>query len=504
MNAIRDFIWHNRKNRRYLLSALGASVVLLTVFKIFYPYPNLVLDSYYYIWAAATHSDVNAWPIGYSRFLRLVGLFTHSPLALVCIQYLFLELSLMILFFTLRFFFRLGNLTSSLLFVFFFVNPLLLYTGNLIMADTLFNGLSILWITQLLWIIYRPRPWMIFTHALLLFITFTVRYNALYYPVVATLVFLLSRQRVGWKLTGILLPLILLGAFVIQTNKRMEAYCGVKQFSSFGGWKLANDALFAYAHVPPGALDTVPVKFRMLDKYVRTYFRLSHDPADLGDEDQHHGSPYMFGETSPLTAYMFRLYGVDSSSILVFKKWSKLGPFYTAYGSYLVKKYPLYFVRWFVWPNLQRYAMPPREIYLTYTPFVLRPDDLAPYAVSWFGLKTLMVKFAYIKFRWAILSPYPILFGLIHLCFILSFVGFLLNKGWSRMGRPLNYCLLAMAFLWLCDFGFSLFAAAVVIRYQIFMVFLEFSFSLFFLEYIYRNADKPLPGKPPGKVSSVV
>ena len=503
MDAIRDFIWRNRRNRLYLWGALGSSVILLILFKIFYPYPNLVMDSYYYVRAAATNADVNAWPIGYSRFLQLVGLFTHSPLVLVCVQYLFLEVSLLVLFFTLQYFFSFGKLTSNLLFIFFFVNPLLLYTGNLIMADSLFNGLSILWITQLLWIVYRPRPWMVFTHALLLFITFTVRYNALYYPLVATLVFILSRQRVGWKLAGILLPLVMLGGFITQTNKRMEAFCGVKQFSPFGGWKLANDALFAYAHVPPGELDTVPRKFRMLDKYVHKYFELSHDPADAGTEDVFHGSPYMFGGNTPLMAYMYRLYGVDSN-FLNFQKWSRMGPFYTEYGSFIVKKYPIYFAKYFIWPNIQRYAMPPREIYMTVTPFFLRTDDLGPDAVRWFGLRTLMVKPGYINFRLMILSPYPLLFGLIHLCFVLSFLGFLFSKGWTRLGKPLNYCVLAVAFLWLCDLGFSLSAAAVVMRYQIFMVFLEFAFALFFLEYIYRYADKPLPDAAPGKVGSMV
>jgi len=125
-NSLAGFIWHRRSNKVYLFSALTITLALLTIFKILYPYPNLVMDSYYYIRTAATNADVNAWPIGYSRFLQLVGFFTHSPIALVCVQYLFLEASLLALFFTLRLFFRLGRLTSNVLFVFFFVNPLLL------------------------------------------------------------------------------------------------------------------------------------------------------------------------------------------------------------------------------------------------------------------------------------------------------------------------------------------------------------------------------------------
>jgi hypothetical protein len=479
----------HRRNRIYLWSALSISLLLLALFKLIYPYPNLVMDSYYYIRAAATNADVNAWPIGYSKFLQLTGFFTHSPLVLVCLQYLFLELALLLLFFTLRLFFRLSNLLSNVLFVFFFVNPLFLYTGNLIMADSLFNGLSILWITQLLWIIYRPRPYMIFTHAALLFITFTVRYNALYYPFIAALAFVLSRQPTRLKLAGIALPVVLLISFIVYTTHKMETYCGVRQFSPFGGWKLANDALYMYAHVHPDPSDTVPARFRELDKMTRRYFELSHDPGDLMLPDVFHGSPFMFNDYSPLMQYMVRQYGRDTTVFLDFKRWSRMGPLYTDYGSYLAMRYPAAFARWFLWPNLMRYALPPREIYMTITPFFLREDELGPEATRWFGLTTLMVKPAYINLRLGALSYYPIFFGLIHLCFVLSLLGFLLNKGWARMGKPYNYFVLTMVCLWLSDLGFSLFAAAIVLRYQIFIGVLEFSFSLFFLEFVYRHAD---------------
>jgi len=486
-----SYIWSHRINRLYLFSALGISLILLSLFKLIYPYPNMVMDSYYYVRAAATNAEVNAWPIGYSKFLQLAGLLTHSHLMLVCLQYLFLETALLLLFFTLRLLFHPGGLVSNLLFVFFFVNPLFLYTANLIMADCLFNGLSILWITQLLWIIYRSRPYMLVTHAILLLITFTVRYNALYYPLIGAIAFALSRQKLRLKLVGIGIPVILVASFILYTSQKMEEYCGVRQFSSFGGWKLANDALYMYAHVRPERSDTVPAQFRPVDNIVRRYFEVTHDPVDLMRPDVFHGSPFMFG--GPLMYYMTRLYGQDTTLFIDFQKWSRMGPLYTAYGSYLVRKYPVAFARWFLWPNMQHYIYPPREIYMTITPFFLRPDELGPEATRWFGLTTLMPNPKYINMRLAILSPYPLLFCLIHVCFILSLLGFLLNKGWSRMGQPYNYCLLVIICFWLLDAAFSLTAAAIVMRYQILTIVLEFSLSVYFLEHIYRYADGSSP-----------
>ncbi|HEY4207779.1 MAG TPA: hypothetical protein VGM31_13230 [Puia sp.] len=494
MPKFADFIWYDPTNRRYLWSSLAISLVLLVLFKLIYPNPNLVMDSYYYLRAANTDADVNAWPIGYSKFLQLVGIFTHSPTALVCIQYIFLEGALLLLFFTLRFFFQMGRVSSLLLFVFFFVNPLLPYTANLIMADALFNGLSILWVTQLIWIIYRPKAHMIFTHALLLFITFTVRYNALYYPIVGAVAFILSRQRFGLKLAGIVLPALFVIGFITYTDGGMEQYCGVRQFSPFGGWKLANDALFVYAHVQSDGPGDMPARYQAVDAIVRKYFSDSHDPGDLMKPDVFHGSPFMF--SGPLMYYMTRLYGADTALFINFQKWARMGPLYTDYGSYLIRKYPMAFTRWFLWPNIQRYFFPPREIYMTITPFYLRRDELGPEATRWFGLTTLTAPAKYINLRLRIMSAYPLMFFLIHMCFVLSLLGFLCNKGWSTVGRPYNYCLLAIMCFWLCDAAFSLTAAAIVMRYQILTIVLELSLSLYFLEYLYRQAfstsSKPL------------
>ncbi|HVU54568.1 MAG TPA: hypothetical protein VHD83_05905 [Puia sp.] len=476
-----------KENHIYFWGALGISLLLLALFKTIYPYPNVVMDSYYYIRAAVNNADVNAWPIGYSRFLQFVGIFTHSHLALVAVQYIFLELSLIALFFTLRQIFRLGRLTSIVLFIFFFVNPLFLYTANLIMADTLFIGLSALWGTQLLWIIYGPRPYMIFTHALLLILCFMLRYNALYYPVIGAIAFLLSKQPLRLKLAGIILPALLVVSFITYTSGKMEEYCGVRQFSPFGGWKLVNDALFMYPHIQHGASDTMPKRFQAADYIVRQYFALTRDSGDLMKVEEFHGSPYMFD--GPLLDYMIWLYR-DTTLSGKLRNWSSLGPFCAAYGTYLIRNHPMAFARWFLWPNVQRYVYPPGEIYTTITSFHLRPDELGSYVRQWFGVTTLMPKPEYIDMRLIILSPYPILFCLVHACFILSLLGFLLNRGWSSIGKPYNYCLLIIICYWLCDMGFSLTAAAIVLRYQILTIIFEFSLSLFFLEYIYRYADR--------------
>src|SRR5580692_10653415 len=142
MNAILHRLY--TQNRVYIWSALVVTILLLTVFKVIYPYPNMVLDSYYYVLGAINHADISPWAIGYSWFLRFFGVFTHSPLALVVFQYFFLEVSLLVLFLTMTEILKLSKVTRWIVFPFFFCNPLLLYCLNLFIADSIFISLNVL------------------------------------------------------------------------------------------------------------------------------------------------------------------------------------------------------------------------------------------------------------------------------------------------------------------------------------------------------------------------
>jgi len=488
------FIWSHRTNKRYLWVAASIIIGLWILFKQFYPYPTLVLDSYYYLRATALNLSVNAWPIGYSKFLQVFNLISHSSNLLVTIQYLFLELCCLGFFFTWNFLLRPGRITRNLLFVLLFANPLFLYCSNLILSDALFIGLSILWVTQLLWIIYQPRPYMIFSSALLLVIAFTVRYNALYYPFVGALVFILSRQRTILKLAGIGLPLVLLALFIGYTSIKVGVITGERQFSAFGGWKLANDALYMYAHVYKGRFQPVPEKFRALDSLVREYFIVSGDSGDISKADYTYGSLFMFAQETPLVRYLFNLSGGRSRwPFIGTKEWLSLGPLYQAYGAWLIRQYPLAFARYFLWPNLMRYINPPGEVFGSTMPFVFVEAYGGDYARKCIGLDKLAFSSFSITLSQAILYSYPKLVTAIHLAFLIGMIGFFATGGFRRIEKPYFFCLITIVALWGFDFCFSVLSAGVVLRYEIFILIPEMAIGLYFIEYTYRHLDKPVP-----------
>jgi hypothetical protein len=462
------------QNRVYICSALVVTIVLLTGFKVIYPYPNMVLDSYYYVLGAIDHADVSPWAIGYSWFLRFFGMFTHSPLALVIFQYLFLEGSLLVLLLTMTEVLKLSKVTRWIVSPFFFCNPLLLYCANFVMADSIFISLSVLWISLLLWMLYRPTPYLLWVHTGLIFLVFCVRYNALYYPVVATLALLISRYSWRQKLIGIAAQMLVIGSFIAYTSFRVGQITGKSQFSPFGNWKTANDALYMYGHIYQEDSSTVPEKFAALHQTVRQYFQRGGRVDDLLNfRSQFYGSQYMFTYGTPLVSYKVRLYGEDSEFVN-FRKMAAVGPLYGQYGAYLIKRFPRAFLEYFVEPNAIRYVFPPMEAFGSLPPFFLRSDYLGQEAKTWFGLHTLTVSWDKINLRGKILRPYQTIVFFVHVLFLFSLLGFLLVRGLRSLPPLERNSLIVLITLWILDLGFNLIAAATVMRYEILLLMVEF------------------------------
>jgi hypothetical protein len=137
---------------------LALVMLQFAVFKLCFPFPDFISDSYNYILGAQLHLDVNIWPIGYSKFLALFHWFTTSAFALVLFQYgMYIFSVYPILYFHPHLFFPHPEDSPeecSRLFLFF--NPLLLFLANYVGSDTLFASMSTIWLTQLIWIVRRP------------------------------------------------------------------------------------------------------------------------------------------------------------------------------------------------------------------------------------------------------------------------------------------------------------------------------------------------------------
>lgn len=478
-----DYIWRNNGNRAYVLFALVAFLVQFIIFKIRYPFANYMPDSYSYLEAAYTNADVNMWPVAYSKFLRQISVFTHSDKVVVGIQYFFMQCSGLVFLLTLLYFLKPGKVVKNILFAFFLFNPVALYVSNYISADALFIGLSLLWLSSLLWVIFQPRHWQIWVQAILLLACFTVRYNAIYYPLIAVLAFILSRQSWQRKLAGIGLGVLLvLGSFVYTSNK-MQEVTGKRQFSAFGGWQLANNALYMYEHVPAAERRPVPARFAKLEKMVREHID-TLNRVKLTKQDSIANFFYLWSDKGPLVQYMVREWKKDTVTP-TFKRWASEGPLYADYAMYLIRKYPMRFATDFLLPNSVKYAVPPPEFLGIYN---MGGDSVGKLAKEWFNYKSQKVVLSKNEKGIVPIKWYSLFSALVNALWVICLVGMLFFNGFSQKENVYGKILLLIIGIWVINIGFSVFASPIVLRYQILFVLLCGSISVICLEIIYKLA----------------
>lgn len=482
--TFKSYLFNNYRNKIILGIAAIVIIIQFGIFKYFYPYASYIFgDSFVYLKTAYDNLDINFYLVGYSRFLRLFSVFSGSDVLLTGFQYILIQASALYLLFTLFYFYSVSKVTQVILLCFAVFNPLFLYLANLISSDGLFLALSLAWFGLLIHMLHQPCVRIVSWHALLLFAAFTVRYNAFIYPAIAAAAFILSKQSVPRKLFGWAAGCILCAFFVFYTAGKYQALTGTWQYSPFGGWLIANNAMYSYRYVPSSQRKQVPAQFQQLDKSIRAYFDSTRDTKRYPVETTIASTFYMWDRGLPLYAFMNNMYKKDTASTDL-QRWASMGPFYKEYGAFIIKEYPLYYVRHFLWPNAIRYYAPPVE-YLS--PYNLGGDAVDSIAQRWFGYKSLRLKARIKSSNEVLLDIYPILAGIVNLVFVFSLVFFLLLNGKKNEGYFYQAVLLVGA-LWLLNSGFTIFTSPVALRFQIFPIILTTIFTVLLMDWVVGKA----------------
>lgn len=480
--AFKEYLFDNSRNRMLLLIAIAAIVIQFSVFKYFYPFASYIHgDSFSYLETAFYNLDINTYMVGYSRFLRFFSVFSRSDLALVGFQYLLIQGGALFFLFTLFYFYQPVKLVQMALLGLMVLNPLFLHLANLVSSDGFFLALSLIWITLLLWIIHLPGMRVLVCHALVLFVAFTVRYNALIYPAIAGVVVFLSSLLVRRKIMAIGVPLILCGLFILYTGNKYKALTGKWQYSPFNGWQMANNAMYAYRYVDSADRKPVPARFRVLDNMIRTYFDSTRDVKKYPVEAIMAGTFYMWSPGLPLFKYKDGLFQKDTTATEL-KKWASMAPFYEAYGLYIIKQYPLYYAQYFLWPNAKKYYAPPVEFLATYNS---GNDHVTELTRAWFRYKSIKVNIRTRDPRVSILEFYPICSGAINVVMILCLLFFAMLNGFRRNCLFRKGVMLG-GILWLLNAGFTIFASSAALRFQAFPILLTTTFTLLLIDYLWK------------------
>lgn len=477
------FTWlRNEKENKQTLVFGGLLIVAqFALFKFFYPFPNFMEpDSHNYVEAAFRNDFINIWPIGYSKFLRLMSSFTNSHFVLVTIQYLFLQAGIFYLLFTIKFMLSPGKWAFRLLLCANILNPLVIHISNFVSSDSLFAALSLIWFTQLLWIWCKSTIYLLVIHGLILLLAFMVRYNALYYPAISVAVIILATLPKRNKIIGISFTISLLGIFIGTTQYEYYKLYGSAQFSAFGGWQIASNALYGYAHSQHDPVENVPAKFKNLHVIVNNHMdsiaRLKNRP------DNEVAIYYLWNFKSPLRVYMEKEVQLRKDMNAAFlKKWALVSPLYAQYGRYLILNHPLEFLKYFAWPNLKKYYAPPVNFMDSYN---MGSDKVNKTIEGWFGWRnqnlTLRFKDRAIK----ITSLFSELNAISNIVFVFGLLGILFLARTVSIPLQNKRVLLTTFFVWLLSMVFSVLAAPIELRYLIFPFTLTLNFGIILVSYI--------------------
>jgi len=468
----RNILGHNSI---YIWIVLAVSVVQFILFKLLYPFPDFISDSYSYITAELLNLNVNLWPIGYSRYLSLIHAISHSDTFLVFTQYFLIQCSLLYLFYTTIGVYKFSRISRNVFFIGLFLNPIFIYLSNCVLSDALFSAISIVWFTQLVKTIRQPHFYQVLTTVILVGVLFTIRYTAVYYPLVAAVAFLLSKHNVKAKMLGIAGPYVIIIPFVLYTEKETKAITGTAEFSVFGGWQIANNALYMYDHIKldPSSL---PNGTEEIDGLVRRYFKVV--PPEYRELEPYPGTFFIKMSNAPLKVYMHAKFtGEDNTGGLL--SWGTVSPIYSKYGIYLIKTYPIEFVRYYLWLNAKNYFIPHLEKFGRYN---LDMDSVWWPAVTWFQYNSPAVRVVDRDLQKKIFAPYPVFFLMFNVLFLGCIIIFIYT-GTFRRSSPfvVRSVSLAMIFL-ILNFAFSIFATPVVLRYQIVPMIFLFAFSIVLIE----------------------
>ena len=471
----------DKENSRLLLGAGFVLVIQFVLFKILYPYPNFMPpDSNNYLKAAVNNDFVNIWPIGYSKFLRLISSISKSHMVLTSLQYLMLQGSLLYFLFTVKFWMQPAKWLFRILLFASLLSPLIVHISNFVSSDALFTALSLIWFSQLIWISNRPTRSLLISHSFILLFSFMVRYNSLYYPLLSITCIMLTKTPTINKAIGGGLTILLLGWFIGRTEFEYYKTTGTKQFSAFGGWQIAANALYGYAHSFNDPLETVPKEFRQLHSLVNNHMdSIRHLKVRPDNEVFVY---YLWDFKSPLKVYLNDVQKKRSNETY-FKQWAYVAPLYSKYGRHLISNHPTAFIKYFVWPNLIKYYAPPVKFMGLYN---MGNDKVEKVIVDWFGWKNNKLPLNLRDRDIKITSFFSPLTGIINVIFILSFVSvyFLgLFQSASNFQKRILYWALAT---WLFNMSFSVLAAPIELRYQIFSIVITSTFSCLLISYLYE------------------
>ena len=295
-----------------------------------------------------------------------------------------------------------------------------------------------------------------------MFLCFTIRNTAYYYPLVSILAFLLCIRNWRFKLAGACFPMALLIPFMFYTKEAAFKLTGTKQYSLFTGWQLANNALYIYSESKIDSSLFRTKEARQINQIAMAYFK--HIKPDLFQEylNSYVGNFFVRQPEAPLKQYLLLHYG-PAFGFKSIVNWGKASADFEVFGGSIIRSHPVNYLKYFVVPNIGNYLLPPLSHLELYNYGSQNIDSIA---MRWFHYAKPKITCASSRLQGYILYVYPILF-LFFNGYLLLNVGLFFGRGrWRYISKSEMHISLVMSVFLVVNFAFSVVSTENILRYQ--------------------------------------
>lgn len=476
----------------WLITAIVGNVIIYTVLKALFPNADFVADSNTYLMSADNRVAITYRPVGYPNFLNFMGFKGGSENRVVLIQYLLTSVSSIFLFFTLTYFYPLKTkFIKAVVFIIICFNLMNFFVSNFVLSDALFTGLTVTIFTLSLWIKNTGKfAYLVFLF-FIMYVTFSVRFNSLYFPFFIILTIMLCfRMKLAYRVLGSLAVAFTFISFYAGQQKLNEQKFNVRVLAGFSGWQLANNALYIYPYCDIDISWFETRELRNLHKMVDTFFK-QIDSAQFNDiyNTTDLSAYFIWQNKSPLKQYLFRQPKTMKKSY--FYNWVNISKLYSEYGNIIIRNNKGAFFKYHLMKNAKTFIYPQAEFF---TDWEFKTLQLPEVTTQWFSKTSVQNNIRNRNLNDRLVNTYRVLYTVL---ISLTIAGIMYTLGRLFKSRQLKFEFsefrthIIIGSFFCMTAAFSIYASAIVFRNILFLI--PVLSTWLYLMYFYTEQQKNEP-----------
>jgi hypothetical protein len=158
-----------------------------------------------------------------------------------------------------------------------------------------------------------------------------------------------------------------------------------------------------------------------------------------------------------------------------FNAWNRVGPVFTQYGYFLIRRHPLAYIRYYGWNSAKSFFVSPLDVFAEYNEGHPAVDQIA---VDWFHYRDKRVRAWSFTAQTVLMAPWPWIVLFLNMAFVITTLWYLSVRRRREENIVFMGSLELTAAYLLSNALFCIAASPSVFRYQILPMVLLFFFTV--------------------------